>query len=278
MTYNHEDYISQAIESALMQKTTFDFEIIIGEDISSDNTRKICRDYANAYPAKIRLLNDKVNFGMVPNFVRTLKQCKGRYIALLEGDDYWIDPLKLQKQMDILENSKYSLVFHNAFTYYQQKIHPPKIFCERSQQSEISFEDVVMRWQMPTASIIFDREKLILPPWFTNVKNWDWVIQILLTRNGKAKYIDEVMSVYRKHEGGNSFNPDYNDINTHKNKLDIMKHLLSENIPKEQAILKSKQKSLTTKFNEISNPGIIRNLRKNIKYQLAKRGLYLIRY
>ena len=115
ITYNHARFIGQALESALMQKTNFDYEIVIGEDCSTDNTGLICKKYAEMYPDKIRLLQNDKNLGVIENFKRTLYACKGEYVALLEGDDYWTDELKLQKQVDFLESNRdYAIVFHNA--------------------------------------------------------------------------------------------------------------------------------------------------------------------
>ena len=107
ITYNHESYIHQAIEGVLTQNTTFPYKLVIGEDYSADGTRKICQEYANLYPDKIDLLPSSSNLGMQRNFSRTLNVCTGKYIALCEGDDYWTDPMKLQKQIDILENENH---------------------------------------------------------------------------------------------------------------------------------------------------------------------------
>jgi len=107
ITYNHEPYIAEAIEGVLMQKCSFPIELVIGEDCSTDNTRKICEEYANKSEL-IKLLPTETNLGMMPNFIRTLQSCTGKYIAMCEGDDYWTDPLKLQKQVDFLEaNAEY---------------------------------------------------------------------------------------------------------------------------------------------------------------------------
>ncbi|MRS04686.1 glycosyltransferase, partial [bacterium] len=102
ITYNHGPYIRQAIEGILKQKCSFPFEIIIGEDCSSDNTAEICREYASEYQI-IKLLPSGTNLGMLPNFFRTIDACSGKYIAFCEGDDYWTDPGKLGKQADFLE-------------------------------------------------------------------------------------------------------------------------------------------------------------------------------
>tara|TARA_B110001469_G_scaffold117373_1_gene123295 strand:- start:13369 stop:14334 length:966 start_codon:yes stop_codon:yes gene_type:complete len=111
ITYNHERYIRQALDSVLAQQTDFNFEICIGEDDSSDTTRKICLEYADRYPEEIRLIlrrrEDVMYIDGKPtgrrNTIETNGACRGKYIALLEGDDFWIDPYKLQKQFDYLE-------------------------------------------------------------------------------------------------------------------------------------------------------------------------------
>lgn len=107
ITYNHEPYIRQAIEGVMMQRTDFEFELVIGEDASTDKTREICFEYQKKYPDKIRVLWWHENLYRNPhpaggNGKRTTAHCRGEFIAFCEGDDYWIDPLKLQKQVDIM--------------------------------------------------------------------------------------------------------------------------------------------------------------------------------
>lgn len=107
LTYNHESYIRQAIDGVMMQKTDFEFELVIGEDCSKDRTREICFEYQKRYPDKIRVLWWHENLGKVRhpaggNLIRTTAHCRGEFIAYCEGDDYWIDPLKLQKQVDVM--------------------------------------------------------------------------------------------------------------------------------------------------------------------------------
>src|SRR5690606_24113344 len=112
-TYNHAPYIAQALDSVLMQETDFDFEILLGEDESTDGTREICQEYARQHPDKIRLfLNSRENVIYINgrptgrwNFMNNLRHVRGEYVALLDGDDYWTDPRKLQKQVDVLDAS-----------------------------------------------------------------------------------------------------------------------------------------------------------------------------
>jgi len=104
ITYNHEPYIAQAIEGVLQQKTNFPFELVIGEDCSTDGTREIVFDYKKKYPDTIRVITSDKNVGACKNSLRTEKACRGKYIAYCEGDDYWHHPQKLQKQVDYLES------------------------------------------------------------------------------------------------------------------------------------------------------------------------------
>ena len=103
MTYNHETFIGQAIESVLAQETPFDWELVVGEDCSTDGTRAVVQEYCARFPDKIRLLPGDRRIGQMPNFARTIKACRGEYIAKLEGDDYWTDPKKMEKQVQFLD-------------------------------------------------------------------------------------------------------------------------------------------------------------------------------
>lgn len=126
VTYNHEPYIRQAIEGVMMQKTDFEFELVIGEDCSTDRTREICFEYQKRYPDKIRVLWCDHNLYRNPhpaggNYERNLAHCRGGFIALCEGDDYWIDPRKLQKQVDVMRNHlNVGLCFCDAIDLVQQ--------------------------------------------------------------------------------------------------------------------------------------------------------------
>ena len=104
VTYNHEKFIAQAIESALNQQTDFRYEIVVGDDASSDSTFNICCRYKNEFPDKIKLVRSNTNRGLVWNYLQVLNECSGKYIAILEGDDYWTDRAKLRKQIEILEH------------------------------------------------------------------------------------------------------------------------------------------------------------------------------
>lgn len=120
-TYNQEKYIRQCIEGVLMQKTDFPFEYIIGEDCSTDGTRAIVMEYALKYPDIIRVITDDSNVGMKANGIRCIERCRGKYIAICEGDDWWTDPDKLQKQVDYMEaHPECSLCFTSQGTFLEE--------------------------------------------------------------------------------------------------------------------------------------------------------------
>lgn len=110
-SYNHEQYIAQAIESVLCQQTNFGVEIVIGEDCSTDNTLKICQEYQRRYPDRIRIVASKQNVGMHANYRRTIEACRGKYIAMLDGYDLFTDPNKLQMQVEKLEEQGVAMCY-----------------------------------------------------------------------------------------------------------------------------------------------------------------------
>ena len=210
-TYNHEPYIAQALDGVLAQQTNFEFEILIGEDCSSDQTRKIVQEYADRHPGKIRLFlhsgDDKIQIGPVitgrRNFVNNLDEARGEYVALLEGDDYWTDPQKLQLQVDALDaNPECSLAFHNA-EVLDDLSGARELFGDLSGHQIVSAETVLSGWKVPTASILYRCSMLgPLPDWFYTVLSGDYSLQMLLVDRGPFIYLDRVMSVYRQHAGG----------------------------------------------------------------------------
>ena len=231
ITYNHENFIAQAIESALVQKTNFEFEIVIGEDGSTDKTREICQTFKNNYPEKIRLLLNDENIGMMPNFIRTLKACTGKYIALLEGDDFWTNPDKLQKQVDFLEaNPDYVICFHNSNLLYEDNPSKKSLFIKNKIKDTFSFKDLLKGNFIPTQSCVF-RNNLIneYPAWFYQALPGDWFLHLFNAQFGLIKYMDDVMSTYRIHAGGvysgepkiSNFEKTIASLNSYYNDVDI---------------------------------------------------------
>ena len=164
-TYNHRDYISECLEGILMQQTTFPFEIILGEDASTDGTREVCKAYAEKYSDIIRLFlrsrGDVIYIEGHPtgrsNFMESLKVSKGKYIALCEGDDYWTDPLKLQKQVDFLEaHPDYALCFHRAQLLNEKGEFTLHAIPEDFEENTFVYKDLLSHYNfIATASVLF---------------------------------------------------------------------------------------------------------------------------
>lgn len=219
ITYNHEKFIAQAIDSILMQQVNFEYEIVIGEDCSTDNTRDIVINYQRKYPDKIRALLPETNLGMQKNLVQTLKACQGKYIALCEGDDYWIDPLKLKKQVDFLEaNPEYSLVFCNVKVIYQSKTHKSHLgYSDQAKPAEnghlqiikhpkqtTSLNDLVYGNYIHTPGVLFRNWTLIdgIPNYIEKVSIGDWPLHLYSAKQGNLFYMNEVLTAYRVHDKG----------------------------------------------------------------------------
>ena len=105
ISYNHEKFISQCLDGFIIQKVDFPFEIVISDDCSTDNTKKIIDTYVSKYPTMFKVVSPSKNLGSIKNFFHALSKCTGKYIALCEGDDYWIDENKIQKQVDFMEQN-----------------------------------------------------------------------------------------------------------------------------------------------------------------------------
>ncbi|SHG59177.1 glycosyltransferase [Flavobacterium johnsoniae] len=203
ITFNHKDYISQCIEGLIIQRTNFSFEIIIGDDNSTDGTREILVEYALKYPDIIKLnLRSKRGKG-VPgkqNFLTTLAMCKGQYVSLCDGDDYWTDPLKLQKQVDFLEaNPDYAICYHKVKVLKNEALEEDTITQKVPETTTI--KDLAKGNYIHTCSVVF-RNNLFdkLPKYFDKSPVGDYFLHMLNARYGKIKFIDEYMGVYRLHE------------------------------------------------------------------------------
>jgi glycosyltransferase involved in cell wall biosynthesis len=201
ITYNQEKYISKAIDSFLMQKTKFRFEILIGEDASTDNTGAIVNEYEVKYPDMIRVVTDKKNVGAVVNESRLIEKSKGKYIALCEGDDYWTDENKLQKQVDYMENNPdCSLCFHSVEMIKENDPHSGILIRPYMNDTKSRTEDIIIGGGgfCPTASLFFPSRYLHdLPDFYFRSHVGDYPLQMYLAAIGYAYYIDECMAVYR---------------------------------------------------------------------------------
>lgn len=202
ITYGHEKYIQQAIEGVFMQKTNFPVELIIANDWSPDNSDEVISNIINNTPENITVnyTRHEKNIGMMPNFLWALKDAKGEYIALCEGDDYWIDPLKLQKQVDFLDkNPDYAICFHKIIYQYENGIKPFIKDIEIPETTEIL--DIIYNNYIPTLSVVF-RNFHYYPKWMSTAYPGDWPLHILNATRGKIRMMENEMGVYRVHFGG----------------------------------------------------------------------------
>ena len=207
ITYNHESYIRECLEGAISQKLNCEYEIVIGDDLSTDKTRDICNEYQLIYPSIIRLLPSNTNLGMMGNWLRTSSECKGKYIAVCEGDDFWNDPNKLQIQFDLMErNSDYSFTFHsvevnNEIESVSYKYSLPK-------KNILSFNDILRKHYIPTCSLFYRTEMLTkpLPDFLINCLMGDLPNELILASRGDAFYLDRKMATYRKNQNSITMN------------------------------------------------------------------------
>jgi glycosyltransferase involved in cell wall biosynthesis len=201
LTYNHEKFIARAIESVLSQKANFNIELIIGEDCSTDTTRTICLDYQKRYPKIIKVLLEPKNLGVKKNFVRTLKACNGDFVAYLEGDDYWVSEIKLQKQIDYLLAHKRSMMCcHNATVIDEISHSSYKLLNITKQNWELS--DICNINLICANSVVFRNDKNVLKNFKLESDIADWVLWVYLAQFGSIHYINEELSVYRIHQNG----------------------------------------------------------------------------
>lgn len=204
VVYNHEKYIRDCLNGILMQKVDFEYEIVILDDQSTDGTREILEEYQKRYPQKVfvfqpveNIYTNKKKPSFLPKFNE--KHFKGKYVAYCEGDDYWIDDKKLQKQIDFLEqNPDYSMTMHNA---YQRNVADGSecLMKNDTMSHELSAEDIILlkggMW--PTASIVGKKEICLLNHELLEFGIGDWPMQLWAKYIGKCYYFKDIMGVYR---------------------------------------------------------------------------------
>lgn len=205
LAYNHEKYIRKALESMVSQQTNFKFEIVIGEDKSTDNTRAIIREYYERYPDIIKPLFRKKNLGATRNVAATLRKCTGEYVAFMECDDFWTDPLKLQKQADFLDSHPdYAGVMCNTLAvnrYDKPMVTGPKVLNHELltaldyaktmyPYNEFKFIGAFMARNYYANGV---NDKYLLQTQYVD----DFIVEGLAMREGKIGFLDEHMAAYR---------------------------------------------------------------------------------
>jgi glycosyltransferase involved in cell wall biosynthesis len=202
ITYNQKPYIARAIEGALQQQVRFATEIIVGDDGSTDGTREIVLRYQRKHPGLVRAITSDRNLGAHHNSRCVREACRGKYMALCDGDDYWTDPGKLQKQVDFLEaHPAYSLCCHGV-----------EVVCAGVRKIDrfvdftfdtFTFEDAVRGHFIPASSVVCRREPIaVMPPWFEECVCGDIPMELLLLDSGPGYYFRETMAVKLDNPGG----------------------------------------------------------------------------
>ena len=209
-TYNHSQFIEQTLQSVLSQEIDFPLEIVIADDCSKDGTREILSRYQMQYPRLIKTIFNEKNIGATKNTVNILNYASGKYIALLDGDDYWTSSHKLQKQYDFLEsNGDCVMCFHAVDIHTREMkiiehfLPVPKFRRDRSEMMDLINHDSFM----PTSSIVFRNHvvRSFPPEYYATRGINDWPLNVLLTEHGSIGYIDESMGVYRQASSINAF-------------------------------------------------------------------------
>ena len=211
--YNHAPYIGRAIEGVLSQRTTFAVELVLSDDCSPDGTGAICRDYAARYPDRIRLLTGDVNVGMRANYRRTIEACRGRYVAMCDGDDWWCDPLKLQRQVEALEADpacglSYTRSERRFEATGERRRYPAgELFCD--------FDRLLFDNTVENCTAVARRELILRyyaevrpeehPEWLTD----DWPMWLWFACRSRIRFIDRVTAVHRRMVGSVSHGDSY---------------------------------------------------------------------
>ncbi len=233
LTYNQKNFIGKAIESALSQQTNFDFEILVGDDCSTDGAQEVIQAYQNQYPDKIKAVLHPKNLGQngLFNTIETLKLAQGTYIAPMDGDDYWTDNQKLQRQVDFMEaHPDFSACFHNALITYEDGS-PAHELNAPDQKTVVTVEDLVGEdeiWFMATSAVMFKNGVMYYPDWFLKSTSGDIPRYVILAKKGPIGYVPGVMSVYRKNRGGASFKDHYRDARFLYNRIQMYEGINQE--------------------------------------------------
>lgn len=199
LAYNQEAYIDEAIRSVMLQQCDFTYELVIGNDCSTDATKARCEEWRNKYPDRIVLVNQKENIGLARNFVATYAYLRGEYVAICEGDDWWCSRHKLQRQVDWMDaHPAYSCCFHRVVNYYQDT--NTKSLSNGGQKNDLTILDLAASNVISNVSALFRRGLFgELPGWMDQVSTYDYAIHMMNAEYGPLHYMRMPMAVYRQH-------------------------------------------------------------------------------
>lgn len=202
ITYNHQAYIAEAVNSALSQKTSHEIEVRVADDCSTDGTGEILEGLAKEHPARLNVVRHRTNVGMHANFFGNIAACRGEYIALLDGDDVWTSADKLERQARALdENPSCSMCFH-ATRVIDDRGRPIGWLPETPPAAITTMETLSLGNRFATASVMFRRTPGPLPAWMMTVTPPDWALHLYNASLGDAMFLDDDMASYRVHHEG----------------------------------------------------------------------------
>ena len=204
LTYNHSPLVEQALRSAAEQEVDFGYEVVVGDDCSTDGAGAIIARVAADYPDRVRVLSRQANLGARLNGADIRENCRGKYVAFLEGDDYWTDPRKIQKQADFLEaNPRYTACFHPSDRINVITGEPAKPWPRGEHLRAVEMSDLLVQNLIQLCSLVARRDLLVpIPDWILPVNPGDWAHFLHLSQFGDIGFLPDHMSMYRIHEGG----------------------------------------------------------------------------
>jgi glycosyltransferase involved in cell wall biosynthesis len=205
LTYNHVDWIAAALDSALAQEAPFPYEILVADDCSSDGTREVVREYERRHPDRIRTFLPERNLGVEEIWPAAARRCRGEYVAILEGDDYWTSPAKLAGQVALLDaRPEWISCFHRATLFHDDDSAPPRPATPAFDREVFGPEDLIRSCFIPFLTLMFRRRVLAgVPDWVFSYAWFDWLFHIYCARQGPIGFLDADMAAYRVHGGGN---------------------------------------------------------------------------
>lgn len=229
LVYNHEPYLRQCLDGFVMQKTNFRYAAIVHEDVSTDGSAAIIREYAEKYPDIIMPIFETENQwskqdGSLARIMDDAINATGaKYVAMCEGDDYWTDPYKLQKQVDFMESHpEYVACFHNAIV---DNGRGRSLFNSLMENHYPTTEDIIERqWFISTQTLLYRNIPLVYPEWTGYVKNGDYLLELMLAKEGKFYYMDDVMAVYRKQGQGFSAQLNASKVDMYDRLIYLLSH------------------------------------------------------
>jgi hypothetical protein len=203
LTYNHAEFVGKTLEAFHRQATNFDFEIVVSDDASSDDTLAIVESYSERLAGRMRVLRTPINMGVTRNFRRGMKACRGKYIALCEGDDFWRGETKLQVQVDFLEsNPEFVMAYHDA-TIVDSRGEHARSQLPRELQCDASRDDLIGTRPISTLTVCFRNLLGDLPSELDHAPALDLCLWSLLGQHGQGKYLANIEPAgYRTHDGG----------------------------------------------------------------------------